>query len=146
VDGRATTIAQLQVPGDEIGVKVAQEHVADLETEAIGVCQVLLDVALRIDDNRRRAGLVANQIGGMRKAAQIILFQDHWNVPLSQAQVVHPLQHCPALAANHRRAIAAHQRPRLPAAGIAGNRIPWRGSGRGFGLHETIFDCTRHPR
>ena len=77
VDGRAATVAQLEVAGDEIGVEVGEKDVADLEAEFLGVGEVLLDVALRIDDDRRRACLVAQQIGSMGQAAEIVLFENH---------------------------------------------------------------------
>jgi len=56
---RAATVAQLQVAGDKIRVEMSQKHVPDLETECFGVLQVLLDIALRIDDDARGASLVA---------------------------------------------------------------------------------------
>ena len=39
--------------------------------------QVLVDVALRIDDGRRPRLLVADQVRRVREAIQIELFQDH---------------------------------------------------------------------
>src|ERR1017187_8188168 len=63
--------------GDEIGVEVGEEDVADLEAEFFGVGQILLDVALRVDDDGSRTGLVSEQIGGVGEAAEVILFQDH---------------------------------------------------------------------
>ena len=48
----AGPVAQLQVAGDEVGVEVRQEHVADPAAEPVGVVQVLLDVALGVDDGR----------------------------------------------------------------------------------------------
>ena len=77
MDGCAATIAQFQMAGDKVCVKMAQKDVADPQTEFLGVCQVLLDIALRIDDDGRRTLLVAQQIGGVRKATQIVLFQNH---------------------------------------------------------------------
>ncbi len=77
MDGRAAAIAQLQVTGNEIGVEVAEKDVADLQPEFLGVDHVLLDVALRVDDDGGATGLVTEQIGGMGQAAQVILFQNH---------------------------------------------------------------------
>jgi len=40
--------------------------------------QVLIDVALRIDDRGQATPLVANKVRGVREAVQIELSQDHW--------------------------------------------------------------------
>ncbi len=61
----------------EVGVEMGEKDVADFEAEFLGVGQVLLNVALRVDDDRGRTRLVAQQIGGVSEAAQIILFQNH---------------------------------------------------------------------
>ena len=37
MDGRPATVAQLQMAGDEIGVKVAEEDMPDLKAKALGV-------------------------------------------------------------------------------------------------------------
>ena len=47
--------------GYEIGVEMGQEDVADLKTQFFSVRQVLLDVALRIDDNSDRACLILSR-------------------------------------------------------------------------------------
>ena len=77
MDGRAATVAQLQMAGDEVGVEVGEKDVADLEAKFFGVGQVLLDVALGVDDDGGRTGLVSEQIGGVGQAAQVVLFQNH---------------------------------------------------------------------
>ena len=51
VDGGAAAVAELEVAGDEVGVEVREEDVADLEAECVGVVEILLDVALRVDDD-----------------------------------------------------------------------------------------------
>jgi hypothetical protein len=51
--------------------------VADVEAELFGVVEVLLDVALRVDDNRGVTGFVAEEIGGVREAAEVVLLEDH---------------------------------------------------------------------
>jgi len=63
--------------GDEVRMEMSQKYVTDLQAEFVGVGQVLLDVALRVDDHGGRAGLVSHQIGGVGKAAEIVLFEDH---------------------------------------------------------------------
>ena len=77
MDGRAATVAQFQMAGDKVGVEVGEKDVADLEAEFLGVGQVLLNIALRVDDDGGRTGLVSEQIGGVGEAAQVVLFQDH---------------------------------------------------------------------
>ena len=77
MDRRAATVAQFQMAGDEVGVKMGEEDVADLEAEFPGVGQVLLDIALGVDDDGGRAGLVSEQIRGVGQAAQVILFENH---------------------------------------------------------------------
>ena len=56
--------------GDEVGVEVRQEHVPDPAAEPAGVLDVLLDVALRVDDGGDAARLVGDQVGGVREAAE----------------------------------------------------------------------------
>ena len=53
IDRGAGAVAQLEVPGDEIGVKVREEDVRDPQAVLAGERQVLIDVALRIDDGGR---------------------------------------------------------------------------------------------
>jgi len=48
--------------GDEVGVKVSEEDVADLEAEFSGIGKILLDIALWVDDDGRCTGLVSEQI------------------------------------------------------------------------------------
>jgi hypothetical protein len=62
MDRRVTTIAQLQMARNEVGVKVRQEHVADLEAKRSRIVQILLDVALRIHDDGCRARLVSDEV------------------------------------------------------------------------------------
>src|SRR6266700_2334159 len=63
--------------GDEVRVKVGKEDVADLEAKFLGIGQVLLDIALGVDDDGGRAGLVSEQIRSVGKAAQVVLFKNH---------------------------------------------------------------------
>ncbi len=63
--------------GDEVGVEVGEEDVADGEVEGGGVGEVLGDVALRVDNNGGLGGLVAEEVGGVREAAEIVLLEDH---------------------------------------------------------------------
>ena len=51
-DGRPDPIAELEVAGEEVGVQVREHHVRDAEVVLRGSREVLLDVALGIDDDR----------------------------------------------------------------------------------------------
>jgi hypothetical protein len=62
---------------NKIRVKVGEKDVANFEAECFRICDVLVDVALRIDNYRRTALLVAEQVRGVRQATEIILLQDH---------------------------------------------------------------------
>jgi imidazole glycerol phosphate synthase subunit HisF len=50
---------------------------AYLEAKFFGVGEILLNVALGVDDDGRRTGLVSEQIRRVRETAQIVLFQNH---------------------------------------------------------------------
>src|ERR1044071_8110815 len=63
--------------GHKVGVEMSEEDVADPEAEFFSIGEVLLDIALRVDYDAGRTGLVTEQIGSVGQAAQIILFQDH---------------------------------------------------------------------
>ena len=77
MDGRAATVAEFQMAGHEIGVEVGEKYVPDLQAEGRGIGQVLLNIALRIDNDGGRAGLVSKQIRSVRQASQVILLQKH---------------------------------------------------------------------
>src|ERR1700722_7807956 len=63
--------------GDEVRMEVGEKDVADLQTEFFSVIQIMVNVALRVDDDGSRVGLVAEQIRGMGKTTKIILLQNH---------------------------------------------------------------------
>ena len=77
IDRRAGAIAQLEVAGDEVGVEVGEEDVRDPQAVLGGEGEVLIDVALRVDDGRRVRLLVADEIRRVCEAIQIELLQDH---------------------------------------------------------------------
>ena len=60
MDDCPTAIAKFQVAGDEVRVEVRKEDVADLEAKFGRIVQILLNVALWIDDDRGRTGLVSD--------------------------------------------------------------------------------------
>ena len=78
----ALAIAQFQMPGDKIGVEMGQEHVLNFESVLGGKRDVLVRVALRVHDGGRACRLVSNQIGSVRQARQIELFEDHFGFSL----------------------------------------------------------------
>jgi len=71
MDRRAAPVAKFQVAGDEVRMKVGEEDVADLEAKLLGIGQVVLDIALGVDDHGGRAGLVSEQIRSVGKASQV---------------------------------------------------------------------------
>jgi len=80
MDGGAATVPQFQMAGNEVGVEMGEEDVADLKAECLGIVDVLLDIALGVDDDGGGTGLVSEQIGGVGQAAQVVLFQNHRNL------------------------------------------------------------------
>ena len=61
VNGRSGPIPQLQVPGHEVRVEMRQEDVGDPQPVRLGERQVLVDVALGVDDGRDSARFVAHE-------------------------------------------------------------------------------------
>src|SRR5271168_4478470 len=95
MDDRAATVSQLQMAGDEVGVEVGQEDMPDLKAELLSVGQVLLNVALRIDDDTSRTGLVSKQIRRVGQASQVVLFQNHaFSIGLARCAVPAERQPC----------------------------------------------------
>ena len=87
--------------GEEIGVQVGEHDVRDPQVVLAGEGQVLLDVALRIDDDRHAGGLVADDVGGVRETVQVELLEDH---------------RCVSEPVNAATAAAASRRSRCPRA------------------------------
>jgi hypothetical protein len=67
----------LQVAGEEVGVEVGFDDGVDDEAAGSGVLEIPRDVALRVDDDRPSGGLVTDQVGGVRQAAEEVLLEDH---------------------------------------------------------------------
>ena len=59
-------------------MKVRQKDIADAQALALGVVQILLDVALRVHDHRRPRLLIRDEVGGVCQAPKVVLFQKHW--------------------------------------------------------------------
>jgi hypothetical protein len=77
IDGGADAIPQLEMTRDEIGMKVRQQHVRDPQVVLARERQILIDVALRIDDGSNLRALVADEIRRVRKAIQVELVENH---------------------------------------------------------------------
>jgi hypothetical protein len=58
-------------------VEMGEEDVRDPQIVLGGERQVLIDVALRVDDGRDMRLFVADQIRRVREAIQVELLQDH---------------------------------------------------------------------
>ena len=65
------------MPGDKVGVEMRQEYVLDLERVLGGKGNILVRVPLRVNDGGRACLLVSNNVGSVRQARQIELFEDH---------------------------------------------------------------------
>src|SRR5688572_5470181 len=78
MNGRAGRVANLDVPGDKVGMEVRKEDVADRQAMAIRLIPVLLCVASWIDNDRRAGLLVADEIRRMRETIEIELFENHF--------------------------------------------------------------------
>jgi len=76
INRRAYTVAQFQVPGYEISVEMRQKNVLDLEYVLGGKRNVLVRVALRINDRCRACRFVSNQIGSVRQTRQVELLKN----------------------------------------------------------------------
>jgi hypothetical protein len=58
-------------------VEVRIDHADDAEVLCLGVGEVLGDVAPRVDDDRSAGGRVADQVGRLGQAVQVVLSEDH---------------------------------------------------------------------
>src|SRR5438309_11903006 len=72
---RAGTCGELAMTADEIRVKVGFDYVLYFEVLSGGFVQVLIDVALRIDDGSFT--FRADQIGSMSQTVEIKLLEIH---------------------------------------------------------------------
>jgi hypothetical protein len=106
---------ELAMPADEVRVKVSLDYAPNLEAFGVGLLDVLIDVALWIDDDG--VGLGPNEIRCVRKTPQIELLEVHSArlLPLSE-------YHSAGLSLNAngrlRRNRASFEHTRLLATGI----------------------------
>jgi imidazole glycerol phosphate synthase subunit HisF len=70
-------VTQLQMSGQEVSMEVSQKNVADLDSELLGVGEVLLNVPLRIDHDCTLAGFVRDKVRRVRKTTQVVLLEEH---------------------------------------------------------------------
>jgi hypothetical protein len=64
--------------GNKIGVEMSQEYVFDFEGVLGGERDVLVRVALGVNDGGRACRFVSYQVGSVRQARQIELFENHF--------------------------------------------------------------------
>jgi hypothetical protein len=67
IDRGTDPIAQFQVTGDKISMEMSEENVLDFEGMIRGKRDVLVGVALWVNDSCRGCRLVSNQVGGVRQ-------------------------------------------------------------------------------
>ena len=77
VDPRAHAVAQLEVSGEEVGVEVREQDVLDPAAEALGVGEVLVDVALRVDDGGGTRDGIGDEVRRVCQAAEVVLLELH---------------------------------------------------------------------
>jgi hypothetical protein len=80
-DGGAGRGGQLQVPGQEIGVHVGLDDVVDAQPAGGRVVQVVLDVPPGVHHGRAPGGLVADQVGSLGQAVEVVLDEFHGYPP-----------------------------------------------------------------
>ncbi len=68
---------QLQVPGGEIGVEVRVDHRLDGEPAGPRAGEVLGHVAARVHDHGAAGGLVADEVGRLGQAVEVVLGKVH---------------------------------------------------------------------
>jgi hypothetical protein len=69
------------MPGHKIGVEVGEKYMLDRESVFGSEGNVLIRVALWVNDGSRACSFVSNNVGGVRQARQIELFEDHAAAP-----------------------------------------------------------------
>ncbi len=80
-DRRAGGGGQLEMARQEVGVEVGLDHELDRQPAGLGVGDVLVDVALRVDDDRSPGRLVADQVRRVRETLQVVLVEQHARSP-----------------------------------------------------------------
>jgi hypothetical protein len=68
------------VSRQKIRVEMREENVCDAKVMIRREREVLIDVALWIDDSGRAAGFIRHDVGRVRQAVEIELFENHEKV------------------------------------------------------------------
>ena len=67
----------IQYGREEISVKMGQKDILDVTTVLGCVLQILVNITLRINHDRRTCSCIGDEIGGMRETAKVTLLQQH---------------------------------------------------------------------
>jgi hypothetical protein len=73
-------------------VKMGEEYVFDLELVFGSECQILRNVALRIDDGRDAGFFIADKVRSMGEAIEIELFEDQASPPSLQVASINSIR------------------------------------------------------
>jgi hypothetical protein len=65
------------VAGDEVGVHMGEEDVADSDVQLASVVEILRDITLGIDHGSHASRPIGDQVGGVGEAAEVVLLEDH---------------------------------------------------------------------
>jgi hypothetical protein len=65
------------MPREKVGMEMRQENIFDFAANRSRVSDVLLDITLRIDHDRRVRFLVSDEAGSVRETAEIVLLELH---------------------------------------------------------------------
>ena len=75
-DAGPRCLGELEMPGEEVSVEVGLDDPLDLEPGGFGVGEITRDVPLWVDHHRPTGRLVADQVRGVRQAAEEVLVED----------------------------------------------------------------------
>ena len=92
---------ELEVPAEEIGVDMRLDHALDAQAMSVGVVEVDLHIAPRIDDHGPARALVADEVRRLGQAVQVVLHEMH-SVP---AQLLFDRLHLAVQRVGHTRAM-----------------------------------------
>jgi hypothetical protein len=73
----SNAVSQLDVARKKIGMKMGEEDIVNVKLVLGGVVEILIDIALRVNDNGGAARLIGDKVGGMRETTEVILFHPH---------------------------------------------------------------------
>ena len=73
----AAALREFEVARDEIGVKMRQKDILDLETQSLGFVEIEIDVAARIDADGSPCRRISDEVGGLGEAGEEVLLDDH---------------------------------------------------------------------